>query len=91
LYWSPPMGTKKLHSLGRVTSMVPSWSTYDFTPRGRRPRGKLFCSRMSYAVAAVEDTVALLGVEEAAWRIHHDQGSICIASQYKICYYHFSC
>lgn len=49
----PPKVTGKSHSPGRVTSNLPSGlRLYDCTPFGRRPRGKLFFSRMSYAVAA---------------------------------------
>lgn len=45
---------------------------YDLTPLGRRPRGKLFFSRMSYAVAvapAVKFTEVVAAVAYATWRI----------------------
>ena len=44
----PPRLTGNLHSRERVTSNLPSGlRMYDRTPLGRRPRGKLFFSRMS--------------------------------------------
>lgn len=52
---------------GHWTSIVPSGlRMYDCTPFGRRPRGKLFFSRRSYAVKFTEVAAA---VAYAPWRI----------------------